>query len=91
MAEAFGHNHASPISGHVALPKFDFRSLSKEDCLRRTRISANRKLPFTNNERGLNHLQRLSITLPNRQALDNLAGTLARLLATQSSGETPKP
>ncbi len=31
--------------------------------------------------------QRLSITLPNRQALDNLAGTLARLLATQPSQE----
>jgi SNF2 family DNA or RNA helicase len=29
--------------------------------------------------------QRLSITLPNRQALDNLASTLARLLATDST------
>jgi len=29
--------------------------------------------------------QRLSVTLPDRKALDNLAGTLARLLATQSS------
>ncbi len=33
--------------------------------------------------------QRLSITLPNRQALDNLAGTLARLLATQSTDREP--
>jgi len=29
--------------------------------------------------------QRLSVTLPNRKALDNLASTLAQLLATQSS------
>ena len=31
--------------------------------------------------------QRLSITLPDRQALDNLAETLAHLLVTQSSKE----